>query len=430
MYLNYYGLKQEPFHITPDPEFLFLSNSHKQALASMMYAIEKKKGFAAITGGVGVGKTTILRSYLDRMDHEHLRLIYIFNPNIPFKSLVAVILQELGSKPVTYDISDMVHQLHLVLIDEYSAGRDVIVIIDEAQNMPIETLENLRMLSNLETSTDKLIQIILIGQSEFEEILDRYELRQLKQRIAIRSIITPLPPDESLAYIKHRLAKAGLKGDHVYSVFTKSALQLIIQQSKGIPRIINILCDNALITGFGHQQYPVTSKIVNEVISDFYGKQKQTYFFKWQHAALAALLLLLFVFLMSSFRNTLTLMLTDLFWGQTKRFTAVEEMKSMATTKVNIKPVSQKKEPEIPKQILEENQQDEPVVKIIGKGDSLIQLIEEVYGIKDRKFINKNLMEFIRKNNPHIKDMNKILVGDKIIFPRITENQIKTKDSY
>jgi general secretion pathway protein A len=427
MYLNYYGLKQEPFHITPDPEFLFLSESHKQALASMMYAIEKKKGFAAITGGVGVGKTTILRSYLDRMDHEHLKLIYIFNPNIPFKSLVAVILQELGSKPVTYDISDMVHQLHLVLIDEYSAGRDVIVIIDEAQNMPIETLENLRMLSNLETSTDKLIQIILIGQSEFEEILDRYELRQLKQRIAIRSIITPLPPEESLAYIKHRLTKAGLKGGHVYSVFTKSALQLIIQQSKGIPRIINILCDNALITGFGHQQYPVTTKIVNEVISDFYGKQKKTYLFKWQHAALAALILLLFAFFMSSFRDTLTSILTDLFWGNAKEAVTVKEIKPAATPKANQAPLLQKKEPETSKQIQDKDQPDEPVIKVIGKGDNLIQLIEDVYGIKDRRLIDKDLMEFIRKNNPHIKDMNKILVGDKIIFPNITGIQIKTK---
>jgi general secretion pathway protein A len=430
MYLNYYGLKQEPFHITPDPAFLFLSNSHKQALASMMYAIEKKKGFAAITGAVGVGKTTILRSYLDRMDHEHLKLIYIFNPNIPFKSLVAVILQELGSKPATYDISDMVHQLHLVLIDEYSAGRDVIVIIDEAQNMPIETLENLRMLSNLETSTDKLIQIILIGQSEFDDILNKYELRQLKQRIAIRSIIAPLPPEESLAYIKHRLTKAGLREGQVYSVFSKSALQLIIQQSKGIPRIINILCDNSLITGFGHQQYPITPKIVNEVISDFYGKQEHAYFFKWQHAALAALLLLLFVFLMSSYRNTLTSMLTDLFWSQTKGVVALEEMKSTAINKANVKPVIQRKEPEIPKQIQEEDKPDAPVIKIIGKGDNLIQLIEDIYGIKDRRLIDKKLMEFIRKNNPHIKDMNKILVGDKIIFPRITENQMKTEDSF
>ena len=313
MYLNYYGLKKEPFHITPDPEFLFLSESHKQALASMIYAIEKKKGFAAITGGVGVGKTTILRSYLERIDHAHLKVIYIFNPNIPFKSLVAVILQELGAKPATYDIPDMVHQLHRVLIDEYSAGRDVVLIIDEVQNMPIETMENLRMLSNLETSTDKLVQIILIGQTEFDKILDRHELRQLKQRVAIRALIRPLSPSESLVYIKHRLSKAGMKEGQLYSVFSRKALQLIIRKAKGIPRTINILCDNALLTGFGLQQYPVTENAVKEAISDLKGSHKN-HSFIWQCAALAALILLFVGFWVSPFRESVVSAVTDLLW--------------------------------------------------------------------------------------------------------------------
>ncbi len=313
MYLSYYGLKKEPFHITPDPEFLFLSESHKQALASMVYAIEKKKGFAAITGGVGVGKTTILRAYLERMDHAHLKVIYIFNPNIPFKSLVAVILQELGAKPVTYDIPDMVHQLHRVLIDEYSAGRDVVLIIDEAQNMPIETLENLRMLSNLETSTDKLVQIILIGQTEFDKMLDRYELRQLKQRVAIRALIRPLSQSEGIAYIKHRLSKAGMKEGQIYSIFSKGALQLIIQKAKGIPRTINILCDNALLTGFGLQQHPVNEKAVEEAVSDLKGSQKSQTFI-WQVAALGALILLLVGFWVSPFRHSIVSTVSDLLW--------------------------------------------------------------------------------------------------------------------
>ncbi len=313
MYLSYYGLKKEPFHITPDPEFLFLSESHKQALASMVYAIEKKKGFAAITGGVGVGKTTILRAYLERMDHAHLKVIYIFNPNIPFKSLVAVILQELGAKPVTYDIPDMVHQLHRVLIDEYSAGRDVVLIIDEAQNMPIETLENLRMLSNLETSTDKLVQIILIGQTEFDKMLDRYELRQLKQRVAIRALIRPLSQSEGIAYIKHRLSKAGMKEGQIYSIFSKGALQLIIKQAKGIPRTINILCDNALLTGFGLQQHPVNEKAVEEAVSDLKGSQKSQTFI-WQVAALGALILLLVGFWVSPFRHSIVSTVSDLLW--------------------------------------------------------------------------------------------------------------------
>ena len=313
MYLSYYGLKKEPFHITPDPEFLFLSESHKQALASMIYAIEKKKGFAAITGGVGVGKTTILRAYLERMDHAHLKVIYIFNPNIPFKSLVAVILQELGAKPATYDIPDMVHQLHRVLIDEYSSGRDVVLIIDEAQNMPIETLENLRMLSNLETSKDKLVQIILIGQTEFDKILDRHELRQLKQRVAIRALIRPLSQTESLAYIKHRLLKAGVKEGQIHSVFSKGALQLIIKQAKGIPRTINILCDNALLTGFGLQQHPVNERAVEEAAADLKGGRKNRTFF-WQCAALAALILLFLGFWVSPFRGSIVSTVTDLLW--------------------------------------------------------------------------------------------------------------------
>jgi len=279
----------------------------------MIYAIEKKKGFAAISGGVGVGKTTILRSYLERMDHAHLKLIYIFNPNIPFKSLVAVILQELGAKPVTYDIADMVHQLHLVLIDEYAVGRDVVLVIDEVQNMPIETLENLRMLSNLETSTDKLVQIILIGQTEFDKMLNRHELRQLKQRIALRATINPLSPAESLAYIKHRLSKAGLKEGQVYSIFSRGALQLIIKQAKGIPRMINILCDNALITGFGLQEYPITPKTVKEAISDLDGRQKDLSFI-WQCAALAALLFLFFGLWMSPLRSLIVSTVTDLLW--------------------------------------------------------------------------------------------------------------------
>ncbi|MCX8022623.1 MAG: AAA family ATPase [Syntrophorhabdaceae bacterium] len=426
MYLNYYGLKREPFHITPDPDFLFLSDSHKQALASMMYAIEKKKGFAAITGGVGVGKTTVLRSYLEKMDHSNLKLIYIFNPNIPFKTLVAVILQELGAKPITYDISDMVQQLHLVLIDEYSAGRDVVVIIDEAQNMPVETLENLRMLSNLETSTDKLIQIILIGQTEFDEILNKFELRQLKQRIAIRATITPLSPQESLAYIKHRLMKAGMREGQLYSIFTKSALNMIIEHSKGIPRVINILCDNALITGFGHQEYPITTKTTREVINDFsrIGKKKEFTLFKWEYAALATLLLILSVFLMTSEKNPVVTAITEIIWNRTKP-NIVKEDVNLIPRKIPIKPASETREDKpVKKEELKEFDEG-AVVKIVGKGENLFQLIEDVYGIRDRRFIDRELIELLKKSNPHIKDFNSISAGEKIIFPRIS----KLKDS-
>jgi type II secretory pathway predicted ATPase ExeA len=271
MYLSFYQLKKEPFHITPDPEFLYLSPSHKQALGSVIYGIEQRKGFIAITGEVGVGKTTILRSYLDRAEREQLKIIYVFNCNVSFGGLVKTIHRELGpTTSAATNVYEMVDQLHSILIEEYRQGRNVALIIDEAQNMPIATLENLRMLSNLETSKDKLIQILLVGQPEFDRKLELHELRQLKQRIAIRCKILPLTRGESIDYIRHRLAKASRKKKT--KLFSRGALSLIVKHSRGIPRMLNVLCDNSLITGFGYDQKVITPKIVKEVIADFAGR--------------------------------------------------------------------------------------------------------------------------------------------------------------
>ena len=188
-----------------------------------------------------------------------------------------------------------VRRLHDVLVEEYRQGHNVVLVVDEAQNMPIETLENLRMLSNLETSTDKLIQIVLVGQPEFDRILDRHELRQLKQRIAVRSTLAPLSAAESLAYIRYRLEKAGAEST---DIFTRGALRRIVRHARGIPRLLNILCDNALITGLGYQKKPVTAAIVREVIADFEGKRRST-LWKWEVAALAALLVVGGLFFMA-----------------------------------------------------------------------------------------------------------------------------------
>src|SRR5262245_7289990 len=266
MYLDFYHLKKAPFHITPDPEFLFLSPSHKAALGSIIYGIEERQGFVAITGEVGLGKTTILRSYLERIDQSRLKTIYIFNANISFRSLLKTIFREFGLEFEADDLFEMVNRLHQVLIEEYKQGRNVALIIDEAQNMPIETLENLRMLSNLETATEKLVQIVLIGQPEFEHRLNLNELRQLKQRLVIRSTIEALTTEESLAYIEHRLAKVALAEA---PIFTKGALKLILDKANGTPRTLNILCTNALITGFGYKQKPIKAGTVKQVLADF-----------------------------------------------------------------------------------------------------------------------------------------------------------------
>ena len=271
MYLNFYNLKKEPFKIAPDPEFLFLSPSHREALASIMYGVEQRKGFITITGEVGVGKTSVLRYYLEQVDKANLKAVYIFNPNLSFTALLKTIFQKMGFDTKTEDPAEMMNNFHLILIDRYKQGRNMALIIDEAQNMPIETLENLRMLSNLETSKEKLVQIVLVGQPEFAETLKRNELRQLQQRISIKATISPLTNKECMEYVQYRMTKASLNGS---KVFTQSAIKKIIAESQGIPRLINVLCDNALITGFGYQKKRINASVAEEVIADFKGEKK------------------------------------------------------------------------------------------------------------------------------------------------------------
>lgn len=298
MYLKYFQLDKPPFHITPDPEFLYSSPSHREALASVIYGVEQRKGFIAIIGEVGVGKTTVLRTYLERADKERQRIIYLFNANLTFKSLIRTLCTELGLSSETEDYFELVPRLHEALIEEYRKGRNVVLIIDEAQNMPIETLENLRMLSNLETTKDKLLQIVLCGQIELDYMLNLHQLRQLAQRIVVRAVISPLTSEESVEYIRHRLARAGCKRR---IPFTKMAIKAIVRHARGIPRIINILCDNALITAFGYRQEKVTANIAKEVIID--RKRKKGFAFpRWAVALLLLVLVVAFGLWFSSSR--------------------------------------------------------------------------------------------------------------------------------
>ena len=247
-----------------------------------------------------MGKTTILRSYLEGTDPEKTRIVYIFNAALSFQKLLKQIFLELGIPISDEEPSELVNSLHHYLIEEYKNDRNVVLIIDEAQNMPVETLEHIRMLSNLETSQDKLIQIILVGQPEFDSILNLPELRRLKQRIAIRCRIDPLSSDESLAYIQHRLTRASAFHN---PVFTKGALKEIVKEAKGIPRTINVIADNALITAFGYQQNPVDSKIIKEVIADLQG-HKPAVSLRWR-TAVAVSLMVIIALLLFFFRDSL-----------------------------------------------------------------------------------------------------------------------------
>jgi general secretion pathway protein A len=271
MYTRFYGFTTEPFQNTPDLDFLFLSPNHKEALACIEYGISQRKGFIAITGEAGVGKTIILRSYLAKVDADTQKTIYILNPKVSFDSLLTTILKELRADPVAGSATQKLNQLHEVLTAEHRNDHAVVLIIDEAQHIPIDTLESIRMLSNLETATEKLIQIVLVGQPELDALLNRHELRHIRERIGLRARIAPLTKTESEDYIDHRL---NLVSRESRAVFSKQALERIVQSANGIPRRLNILCDAVLITGFGYRQEIISGGVAKEAIAVFNGSSR------------------------------------------------------------------------------------------------------------------------------------------------------------
>ena len=295
MYLEYYGLVKEPFHITPDPEFLYLSPSHKKALGVILSDVENRAGLMMITGGVGLGKTTILRAAMQQFDKERIKTVLVFNPCISYSELLKLIYEELGLGFHRGDNQfQAIQRLHLALIEDYQSGNNVILVIDEAQNMPVDTLENLMTLSELETNNHKLIQIALVGQHpELDNLLNRDALRQLKRRIAHRVMLDKLTKKESIDYIGHRLKIASAVRS---SPFTESAIDQIVKHCEGVPRCINITCDNALVSGFGSSQNPIRPALVREVIDDLEGRQRGLWK-RWVMAPISLLLLLASLFL-------------------------------------------------------------------------------------------------------------------------------------
>lgn len=292
MYLSYYGLYKEPFHITPDPEFLFESPSHKEAYAAIVYGVEQRKGFIAVTGEVGTGKTTVVRAFLKGLDRDRAQPIYVFNPDLSFDDLLRLILNELGMDPVEMSQAAMLQWLHWTLINHYKDNRGILLVVDEAQNMPVETLEKLRMLSNLETTEEKLLQIVLVGQPELDEKLNLHQLRQLKQRLAVRATLRPLTTQQSLEYIQHRFERAGGSFE---GIFTPGAIKALARQAAGSPRALNILCDNVLLAGFGAEQRPIAAGLVREVARDLAGRRTSQWTaarVRWALGAAAAAVLL------------------------------------------------------------------------------------------------------------------------------------------
>lgn len=413
MYLDFYLLKKEPFHVTPDPEFLFLSPSHKAALRALVYGVEERQGFVALLGEVGLGKTTILRSYLERVDQSQLKPIHLLHANLSFRELLHTLCQECGLEGTTENIAETITRLHHVLIGEYQQGRNVALLVDEAQHMPLETLEQLQMLSNLETSTQKLLQIVLVGQPEFEAKLNAQALRQLKQRLVIRATIVPLTAEESRDYILHRLAKVRLADN---PIFTRGALRAIITQAQGIPRVLNILCTNALIQGFVNGQPRISVKIAQEVIAEYTGKKPRQGWRPW--VAVAGALALLAVWHWGSpYAPSLfaKLHLPRATPSGTLPETPAGGRDSgpLGSASTPLLPLEPAKEAAFPPPEPSAFPQMAPVdVRIIQKGDQIAQVAREVYGVS-----NPAVFAWIKQNNPHLQNVNRLKVGMQLTFP-------------
>jgi general secretion pathway protein A len=247
MYQRFYGFKEMPFNITPDPRFLYLSPTHQEALQHLRFGVQEKKGFIALIGEVGCGKTTICRRFLNELDPAHYDTALILNPRVTETQMLKAILTELGETKLARSQSDLVAQMNRVLLDRIHRGRDIVLIIDEAQNLSFEVLEQIRLLSNLETDKQKLLQIVLMGQPELKTMLAREELRQLRQRILVHYELHPLSLHDMRHYIQHRLSLAGGSGR---PTFTPWALRAMHRYSKGIPRVVNNLCDKSLLAAF------------------------------------------------------------------------------------------------------------------------------------------------------------------------------------
>jgi general secretion pathway protein A len=247
MYQSFYGFTEMPFNITPDPRFLYLSPTHLEALQHLKYGVREKKGFIVLVGEVGCGKTTLCRRFLNELDPAHYDTALILNPRVTETQMLKAILTELGETKLGRSQNDLVAQVNRVLLERIGKGRDIVLIIDEAQNLKFEVLEQIRLLSNLETDKQKLLQIVLMGQPELKEILGREELRQLRQRILVHYELHPLTRQDLDHYIQHRLTLAGGNGR---PSFTRWALRSLHRGSGGIPRIVNNLCDKAILAAY------------------------------------------------------------------------------------------------------------------------------------------------------------------------------------
>ncbi len=295
MYNRFFGFKERPFKLVPNPEYLYLSRIHEEVLAHLNYAVGYGEGFVEITGEVGTGKTTLCRMFLESLD-ENTEAAYIFNPKLDALQLLKAINDEFGIPSDTESLKTLIDRLNAFLLEKKAQGKQVILLVDEAQNLSADVLEQLRLLSNMETTTSKLLQIILVGQPELGELLETEALRQLNQRITLSCHLIPLTASEMREYIRHRIHIASRKPG---LAFTASAYRSIFNYSNGVPRLINIVCDRALLTAFAMGKHRITHAIVRRAIRELDGKRKRSAKPKYIREKLIIGLLMVLVFLVA-----------------------------------------------------------------------------------------------------------------------------------
>jgi len=266
MYKKFFGLKENPFNVNPDPRYLFLTPHTQEALACLTYGIETRKGFILMTGEVGTGKTTLINKLLEWLHKERVFTAFVFNPRLSVSQFFDFMMADFGIACESHQKGQMLLKLNQWLLDRYRAGERAVLVVDEAQNLSPQMLEEIRLLTNLETSTEKLLQIVLAGQPELEQKLNQPELRQLRQRITLRAKTRQLTLEETHGYIEERLRIAGAENP---GIFSPEAVETVHRYARGIPRVTNLLCEHALVSSFADQKNPVPAEIVEEVARDF-----------------------------------------------------------------------------------------------------------------------------------------------------------------
>jgi general secretion pathway protein A len=438
MYNSYFGFSVSPFSVTPDPNFFYTNPVYQEAYANLRYGIESKKGFIVITGEVGTGKTTLLRKLMHNLEGT-IHTVFVFNTYLDFTELLRVILYDLGLDPEEPNKVTMLQELNDYLIAQLKQGHIVTVLVDEAQNLSDEALEGLRLLSNLETDQEKLIQIVLMGQPELQVRLDRPSLRQLKQRVALQCRLVPLKAEEVGPYIDFRLRAAGYKGK---DLFHPDALRQIAFYSNGIPRLVNIICDNALLCTYARSQKTVSVDIIKEVARDLRlgsvaqvaqpeaappvpvsearpeGSMGETVDAHPQHkvkrmvrVGVESCLTLLAFFALASVidpKNLLTVA------GRSFEV-AKHNLNQWVLLITHQEPVLEKATPEVKSERKEQR-------IIIPHGSSIYRIAADTYGA------NTALgMDLIKEFNPEIKNLNRISGGKNLLLPSLTPETLLRK---